>query len=68
MQEIEGSYSYGEVPSDNEFWAKVGFKCPYCGRRHVQQISGTGTAPDGVVLKVKCQRGFLKVVPYRHEK
>jgi hypothetical protein len=65
MQEIEGAYSYGEIPSDNEFHVRAGFKCPYCGKRHIQLVTGKGTVADGVVLKVKCQRGFVKVVPYR---
>lgn len=63
MLEVEGAYHYGEY--DDKFHVRVIFKCPYCNKRHTQFVNGTGKTPDGVELKAMCQRGSLKVVPYR---
>jgi hypothetical protein len=66
MLEIEGAVSGGEI-GDGMFQVKVGYACPYCSKQHRQVVRGAGTAVTGVELKSKCQRGFLKVVPYRAE-
>lgn len=65
MLEVEGAVSGGQI-GDGEFSVKVGYACPYCSKQHRQVIRGSGSMEIGVELKAKCQRGFLKVVPYRH--
>jgi hypothetical protein len=63
--EVEGSYNYGEIASDDAFRAKVGYKCLFCSRRHVQVINGRGTARNGVTVEVKCNGESIRVIPYR---
>ena len=59
--QVEGSYHYSE--HDDVFNVKVGYRCPFCSQRHLQHVTGSGTAPNGVLIRTDCgQQCFVK--PY----
>jgi hypothetical protein len=62
VRKVEGSFKYSE--SACTFRVTVGYKCPFCARRHVQHVSGAGNLPSGVTVTTKCEQGHVVVVPY----
>lgn len=61
---VEAAYSWSENKIDNNWFARVTFKCPICGRRNVVLEKGPGKMP--VPLTVKCKNKHeCRVIPYR---
>ena len=62
--QVEAAISCGEY---SEGWyARLTFKCPLCGKRHVVKQQGKGSQPK--VFSVDCKNGLgaAEVVPYQH--
>ncbi len=61
---VKGAISWGEY---SEGWyARLTFKCPLFGTRHVVKQQGKGSLPK--VFPVDCRNGLgaVEVVPYQH--
>jgi hypothetical protein len=76
MQRVECASSGGEhnVPADvpgsgYEWYARVTAKCPVCGRRTSQMLTGKGKLDDAWPQKIVCRNHHeFEVVPYRWER
>jgi hypothetical protein len=67
VQQVEGAISCGEFSETDgkHWWARLGFLCPHCTKRHRVQVEGLGKLPK--TFPTVCQRGgqTVEVVPYR---
>ena len=65
MEPLEAAFSMGET--DDQWHARVTWKCPICGRRNSKLEKGPGKMQ--LPLKVQCKHGHeTDVVPYRWSK
>jgi len=63
MEPIEAAFSCGEY--DNEWFARITWKCPVDGRRNCKLLKGAGRLKDALPIKVFCKHGHeTAVMPY----
>jgi hypothetical protein len=63
LERVYGAILYGEIPSENRWWARVTYNCPFCHLRHIQRAGGTNTT-NAVFVMARCNKGEVCVVPY----
>jgi hypothetical protein len=64
MEPIEAAFFWGEY--DEQFFARITYKCPICGRRNRVLKTGAGKLKKNLPIKVTCKLGHETLVePYK---
>jgi hypothetical protein len=64
MELIEAAFLVGE--GDEDFWTRIIWKCPACGRRSRTMKKGPGTLAQNLPIQVTCKLGHENLVkPYQ---
>jgi hypothetical protein len=67
-EQAQGAITKGEYENaDGEMqWvATVTYACPLCGKKHRQQVSGSGKLLQSIPTQCKYGQGNVEVRPYR---
>jgi len=66
--QVQGAMMKGEYENadgDTQWYATVTYDCPLCGKKHRQQVSGSGKLPLTIPTRCKKGQGNVEVHPYR---